>query len=150
MKLNNEPSPDHAKRPKPKRSRKGVPKSKTGCITCRIRRLKCDETKPACTRCATTQRACNYLDSSHIQPQPPPKPRTKIKSSSQDALLHPKLAPAPFGPFTLEEGPNFSFFLTICTRSLSRHFGDPLWTYLVFKWHNLNLPFATRSSPWLY
>ncbi|KAK7222619.1 hypothetical protein V2G26_010622 [Clonostachys chloroleuca] len=37
-------------------------RSKTGCITCRIRRVKCDETKPLCTRCQSSGRQCDgYL-----------------------------------------------------------------------------------------
>ncbi|KAF2111685.1 hypothetical protein BDV96DRAFT_649663 [Lophiotrema nucula] len=31
---------------------------KTGCETCRIRRVKCDETKPECLRCTKTGRKC--------------------------------------------------------------------------------------------
>ncbi|KAF2872183.1 hypothetical protein BDV95DRAFT_38257 [Massariosphaeria phaeospora] len=31
---------------------------KTGCETCRIRRVKCDETKPECNRCTKTGRKC--------------------------------------------------------------------------------------------
>lgn len=33
-------------------------KSKTGCRTCRSRRVKCDETKPTCTRCKSARRSC--------------------------------------------------------------------------------------------
>ncbi|KAF2867370.1 hypothetical protein BDV95DRAFT_582020 [Massariosphaeria phaeospora] len=35
------------------------PKTKTGCITCRIRRVKCDEVKPYCQRCTSTGRKCD-------------------------------------------------------------------------------------------
>ncbi|KAF1947789.1 hypothetical protein EJ02DRAFT_507602 [Clathrospora elynae] len=36
---------------------------RTGCETCRTRRVKCDETKPACTRCTKTSRICGgYKD----------------------------------------------------------------------------------------
>ena len=38
---------------KPKRTR-------TGCLTCRERHLKCDETKPTCNNCAKSQRDCNW------------------------------------------------------------------------------------------
>ncbi|RGP79391.1 transcriptional regulatory [Fusarium longipes] len=34
-------------------------KVKTGCITCRIRRVKCDEDKPNCRRCTSTGRKCD-------------------------------------------------------------------------------------------
>ncbi|KAK4184923.1 putative carboxypeptidase [Podospora australis] len=33
--------------------------SRRGCITCRIRRVKCDETKPSCTRCTSSGRTCD-------------------------------------------------------------------------------------------
>ncbi|KAH7138472.1 hypothetical protein B0J11DRAFT_555236 [Dendryphion nanum] len=32
---------------------------KTGCKTCKIRRVKCDEEKPSCTRCNSTGRKCD-------------------------------------------------------------------------------------------
>ncbi|KAF8863511.1 hypothetical protein BDZ45DRAFT_102262 [Acephala macrosclerotiorum] len=34
-----------------KSKRRGLPKSKLGCRTCKIRRVKCDEEKPECRRC---------------------------------------------------------------------------------------------------
>ncbi|PCG89789.1 Hypothetical protein PENO1_102650 [Penicillium occitanis (nom. inval.)] len=34
-------------------------RSNNGCITCRIRRVKCDEAKPACKRCTSTGRRCD-------------------------------------------------------------------------------------------
>ncbi|KAI9735177.1 MAG: hypothetical protein M1834_001767 [Cirrosporium novae-zelandiae] len=42
-----------------KRSRASKPKVKTGCITCKIRRIKCDEGKPSCYRCTSTGRKCD-------------------------------------------------------------------------------------------
>ncbi|KAF2170226.1 hypothetical protein M409DRAFT_51968 [Zasmidium cellare ATCC 36951] len=36
-----------------------VKRTKSGCITCRIRRVKCDETKPECNRCTKTGRKCD-------------------------------------------------------------------------------------------
>ncbi|KAM5345882.1 hypothetical protein ACJ41O_011743 [Fusarium nematophilum] len=37
-------------------------KAGTGCITCRIRRVKCDEAKPSCQRCLSSKRQCDgYL-----------------------------------------------------------------------------------------
>ncbi|KXL49376.1 MAG: hypothetical protein FE78DRAFT_67750 [Acidomyces sp. 'richmondensis'] len=41
----------------------GVKRVKTGCITCRIRRVKCDEKKPACFRCVATGRHCDGYSS---------------------------------------------------------------------------------------
>ncbi|KAH9905121.1 hypothetical protein F4778DRAFT_728808 [Xylariomycetidae sp. FL2044] len=42
-----------------KHSRVGRPKVRTGCVTCRIRRIKCDEAKPFCDRCTSTGRTCD-------------------------------------------------------------------------------------------
>ncbi|KAL1894020.1 hypothetical protein Sste5346_006162 [Sporothrix stenoceras] len=39
--------------------RLGGRKDRTGCITCKIRRVKCDEEKPACKRCTSTGRTCD-------------------------------------------------------------------------------------------
>ncbi|KAI1750610.1 hypothetical protein F4782DRAFT_508930 [Xylaria castorea] len=34
-------------------------RSRSGCVTCRIRKVKCDEAYPACRRCISTGRACD-------------------------------------------------------------------------------------------
>ncbi|KAM3432457.1 hypothetical protein MY4824_006534 [Beauveria thailandica] len=41
------------------RQKRWATKSKTGCATCRIRRIKCDEGKPYCQRCVLTGRQCS-------------------------------------------------------------------------------------------
>ncbi|CAM1500931.1 Fc.00g100930.m01.CDS01 [Cosmosporella sp. VM-42] len=38
-------------------------KVKTGCATCRIRKVKCDENKPFCQRCVNTGRTCDGYES---------------------------------------------------------------------------------------
>ncbi|KAF5635810.1 transcriptional regulatory [Fusarium sp. NRRL 52700] len=43
---------------KPKRTRTNVKQSKFGCFTCKARRIKCDEGKPACRRCLLSKREC--------------------------------------------------------------------------------------------
>ncbi|KAJ5259764.1 hypothetical protein N7524_008826 [Penicillium chrysogenum] len=35
-------------------------RTKTGCLTCRERRVKCDDGKPTCVRCSKSNRACRY------------------------------------------------------------------------------------------
>ncbi|KAL4908759.1 hypothetical protein BDW74DRAFT_165528 [Aspergillus multicolor] len=52
------------------RSRACKPKVRTGCTTCKIRRVKCDEGKPACHRCLSTGRKC---DGYAIQPSTIPE-----------------------------------------------------------------------------
>ncbi|KAF4465880.1 transcriptional regulatory [Fusarium albosuccineum] len=46
-------------------ARKGSKKVRTGCITCKVRKIKCDETRPCCRRCTNTGRDCDgYLPQS--------------------------------------------------------------------------------------
>ncbi|TDZ36714.1 Aspercryptin biosynthesis cluster-specific transcription regulator atnN [Colletotrichum spinosum] len=40
-------------------ARKGSRKVRTGCFTCKVRKVKCDETKPACARCSASGRKCD-------------------------------------------------------------------------------------------
>ncbi|WAO94654.1 Zn(2)-C6 fungal-type domain-containing protein [Fusarium falciforme] len=47
-------------------------RSNGGCITCRVRRVKCDEKKPSCKRCISTGRKCDGY--------PVPKPRLEAVS----------------------------------------------------------------------
>ncbi|KAJ5963404.1 DNA repair protein rad10 [Penicillium vulpinum] len=42
------------------------PRSRLGCRTCKIRRVKCGEEKPSCVRCTSTGRKCDFEDA-----QPP-------------------------------------------------------------------------------
>lgn len=43
------------------RNRRSHRKSRTGCRTCKGRRVKCDETKPQCRRCQTYGIACDFI-----------------------------------------------------------------------------------------
>ncbi|CAI7612973.1 unnamed protein product [Penicillium pancosmium] len=42
-------------------------KTRSGCLTCKSRRIKCDETKPSCLRCVTTKRICEGYSTSPQQ-----------------------------------------------------------------------------------
>ncbi|KAI0785627.1 hypothetical protein C8Q75DRAFT_775728 [Abortiporus biennis] len=42
------------------RKRPKYTRSKTGCLTCRAKKVKCDETKPNCMRCTHGQRECTW------------------------------------------------------------------------------------------
>ncbi|MCJ1405782.1 hypothetical protein MMC11_009012 [Xylographa trunciseda] len=46
-----------------KRNIQGKIKVKTGCATCRTRKVKCDENKPFCQRCVDTGRTCDGYES---------------------------------------------------------------------------------------
>ncbi|KAF4340143.1 transcriptional regulatory moc3 [Fusarium beomiforme] len=64
-------------------------RSRNGCLTCRERRVKCDETRPTCEPCLKRDRVCRWDDSS---------PQLKIrryqpKRMDQPALGHHSLPP---------------------------------------------------------
>ncbi|KLP03393.1 uncharacterized protein FFB20_02172 [Fusarium fujikuroi] len=44
------------------RTRRPHTRSKTGCLTCRKRRVRCDGGKPTCTRCVSAGRICDFAD----------------------------------------------------------------------------------------
>ncbi|KAG8672377.1 hypothetical protein FPOAC1_005644 [Fusarium poae] len=44
------------------RTRRPHTRSKTGCLTCRKRRVRCDGGKPMCTRCTSAGRDCEFGD----------------------------------------------------------------------------------------
>ncbi|KAF4631401.1 hypothetical protein G7Y89_g6725 [Cudoniella acicularis] len=97
-----------------------------------IRRVKCDETKPACRRCTDTQRACDFLKpSNELQllqaSRIATKSRAVVLGSNRISTLQPKPAYSPSGPFSNDDGKYFEFFRILCTTSSSRYFEDPLW-----------------------
>ncbi|KAF2492476.1 hypothetical protein BU16DRAFT_467514 [Lophium mytilinum] len=66
------PPNDGRKRCRPKRNIECRTKVKTGCATCRIRKVKCDENKPFCQKCVSTGRTCDGYESPfrHFTSQP--------------------------------------------------------------------------------
>lgn len=58
---NDSPSNKMSKKRESDATPEGKPKrTRTGCLTCRERHLKCDENKPCCNNCAKSQRDCNW------------------------------------------------------------------------------------------
>ncbi|KAJ5256575.1 hypothetical protein N7478_012679 [Penicillium angulare] len=62
--------------------RVGATKSRSGCKTCKIRKVKCGEEKPSCFRCTSTGRKCEFEDDRR---SPPTLTPTLLLSSSPDA-----------------------------------------------------------------
>ncbi|EXJ80973.1 hypothetical protein A1O3_07261 [Capronia epimyces CBS 606.96] len=54
-------------------------RTRSGCFTCRTRRVKCDETRPVCDRCKKGSRECEF-----------PQPATASKRSKQSESRSPK------------------------------------------------------------
>ena len=91
-------------------------------MTCKIRRVKCDETKPACDRCTSTGRKCD----GYIVP-PPKKP--SYKTITEIALVRgidPVLG-------SRNELRALDFFRTRTAPGLSSYFDAEFWTRLVLQ-----------------
>ncbi|KAF2228485.1 hypothetical protein EV356DRAFT_457727 [Viridothelium virens] len=123
-----------------------APKVKTGCITCRIRRVKCDERKPICNRCESTERICDGYG-----PVPPRKSTTNRLSSSKSATLpanatYSKTTTSTREPpilqqissiskilMSLEEIRSFEYFRERTIPSLSGFFDSPFWNSYILR-----------------
>ncbi|PYH86266.1 hypothetical protein BO82DRAFT_248478, partial [Aspergillus uvarum CBS 121591] len=77
-----------------KRARRSTPKVRSGCRTCKARRIKCDEAKPSCQRCDRSNRSCEGY-ATPAQQQAPDRAITtysipfKVPGSQADRqLLH--------------------------------------------------------------
>ncbi|KAF5326286.1 hypothetical protein D9611_000045 [Ephemerocybe angulata] len=83
------PPADLSQRKRPKYTR-----SKTGCLTCRVKKVKCDESKPVCVRCSHGQRDCTW----------PEGVQTRKKPSSRKDSLEGDARPSTAGSSGLSEG----------------------------------------------
>ncbi|KAI0110171.1 hypothetical protein F4814DRAFT_426063 [Daldinia grandis] len=99
--------------------RKGSRKVRTGCLTCKARKVKCDEGKPRCNRCITTGRACSgYVTkpSSGLLWNRPRQLFQSIDSASEGRALH--------------------FFCEKTAQFLSGASEPYFWTHLVMQFSN--------------
>ncbi|PMD37170.1 hypothetical protein L207DRAFT_585525 [Hyaloscypha variabilis F] len=118
-------------------SRKSGPGSKvrSGCITCKARRVKCDETKPSCLRCQTLRLECGGYarkqkptPSSHrLLPLVP-----KIQSVSKTAV---PLAPTPSHELFAndQEFNYFKVYAGTTAPQLGEYFDTPIWSTIVLQ-----------------
>ncbi|KAI6712771.1 hypothetical protein JHW43_004738 [Diplocarpon mali] len=97
-----------------------VPRTRTGCLTCRKRKVKCDEMKPICGRCSRLQRECIWSDEMQVIPH---RPQQASSSFSEQSLQ----LSTPTGQNFVIEFPNLDrstvpymhHFITFCCRFLA-------------------------------
>ncbi|KAH8672818.1 hypothetical protein BGZ60DRAFT_430124 [Tricladium varicosporioides] len=69
-----------------KSRRASRPKVKTGCSNCKLRRVKCDETRPQCIKCVRSGRTCDgfpaYKRAGEVVLAIAPRPNTNISPST--------------------------------------------------------------------
>ncbi|KAF7943101.1 hypothetical protein EAE96_011044 [Botrytis aclada] len=132
------------------KKRPNLPKVRSGCVTCKRRRIKCDERKPECNRCQVFGVACEgygvRISINRRKPDPKPLlPRTDEVSpislspqSSHSQQLSPHSSPSMRLPFRDEsEERYFRTYLTktsiSVTWSRSRVFSSSLWDRIIMQ-----------------
>ncbi|KAI1208640.1 uncharacterized protein F4807DRAFT_144553 [Annulohypoxylon truncatum] len=98
-------------------ARKGSSKVRTGCLTCKVRKIKCDETKPHCKRCVSTGRKCDGY---------PPPPSSLTLSWHRPRQLFPNVD-------DVGERRALQFFCQAAGPSLSGPMDPYFWTHLVMQ-----------------
>lgn len=124
---------DGSMQPGKTRKRACTSKVRTGCITCKERRVKCDELKPACLRCTRAGQLCKGYRFLLREPRPP-KPDPVIRR------LLPRRTPSQSGGLAITvgralpslrlHGPDvlyFEFFRSQAAKELSGYFPSPFW-----------------------
>lgn len=117
---------------RPGRVRAFKPKVSTGCKTCKIRRVKCDEGKPSCKRCSSTGRKCDGYFYSGVPSgtttrlTPPTATNQNLHSTKSSIDVSPSLT---FLDTNIEQR-SFDFFHQNTIPQLSSIFGSPSWKQL--------------------
>lgn len=123
--------------PRKTRRRACTSKVRTGCITCKERRVKCDEVKPACLRCTRAGQTCKGYMPLLSEPRPR-KPEPVIRS------LLPRQAPSQSSGLAITVGralPSirlygsdvlyFDFFRSEAVKELSGYLPSSFWSRTV-------------------
>ncbi|KAL4994459.1 hypothetical protein BDV10DRAFT_176779 [Aspergillus recurvatus] len=112
--------------------RKSTPRTRSGCRTCKIRRVKCDEQRPSCRRCLDTGRVC---DGYGIWGQP------ESTTSLPSVVYPPRTLPG----LAQEERRCLDRFRFLLADKLTRPFGSHFWSSLVLQL-SLSEPAVLRAS----
>ncbi|TLD07357.1 hypothetical protein PgNI_10124 [Pyricularia grisea] len=128
--------------------RKGNKKVRTGCKTCKIRKIKCDEEKPACRRCTDTGRTCDGYNKRttpglfHPTPIAPvgqarvPRGHGRIlvlsRTANQQRSILPML-PSSIPGLENNQGRALQFFGSVVAPALSKGIKDEFWRRVVLQ-----------------
>ncbi|KAK1979720.1 hypothetical protein LZ30DRAFT_630629, partial [Colletotrichum cereale] len=107
-------------------TRKGQPKVRTGCLTCKSRKVKCDEAKPACARCTGTGRRCEGY--AVVVPSNRAIARARSRTTRlRDALAQARAGWEACGP----EQAALEYLARDVAPGLPQNPGNPFWTVAV-------------------
>ncbi|KAF1980422.1 hypothetical protein BU23DRAFT_522499 [Bimuria novae-zelandiae CBS 107.79] len=95
-------------------------RSRRGCTVCRIRRIRCDETSPACNKCTSTGRKCEGLPQSALE--------WKAAHTLMQLILHRGSTNA-----SSAEDRSFAYFRRHTSPHFAAPFGNEFWTCLVLQ-----------------
>ncbi|KAH7015798.1 hypothetical protein EDB80DRAFT_606472 [Ilyonectria destructans] len=105
------------------RKRRAHKKVKTGCATCKIRKVRCDEEKPACNRCVSTGRKCD----GYAVPSEPPKGVTTSLHLYHPAADSKLVLPAK----NFNEIRSYQFFMDVTAPTIATTFDADFWRFEV-------------------
>ncbi|OJJ96627.1 hypothetical protein ASPACDRAFT_1859300 [Aspergillus aculeatus ATCC 16872] len=111
------------------RKRSYRPKTRSGCLTCKYRRIRCTEERPACLRCTSTGRVCDGYEA------PPPLPSSSLTTLRSKAFTRP-LVPQSLGDDLLisdQERRSFQFFIAKTAPQLAGDFECVFWERLLLQ-----------------
>ncbi|KPM41148.1 hypothetical protein AK830_g5431 [Neonectria ditissima] len=109
------------------RSRAAKPKVRTGCVVCKIRRVKCDERQPECLRCTSTGRKYEGY-------APPRQKRAPTNVVTPTTALDTSIpAIVQFNTGTTGEKRALHVFCLVSRNDFSHHFEPASWTQLVLQ-----------------
>ncbi|BCS24406.1 Zn(II)2Cys6 transcription factor [Aspergillus puulaauensis] len=124
--------------PQLKQRRASSKKSRSGCRTCRVRHVKCDETPGSCGNCTNTGRTCDY----DLQRLPRLGRATPQRNERTQLVLPMKIADGVRWAITSDERRCYSYFQHHTVPTLLEIFDSPLWQELILR--------ASISEPAVY
>jgi hypothetical protein len=98
------------------------PRTSSGCKTCKIRRIKCDETEPACKACVRGRRTCDGYPA-------------KAQVHQQEVAPAKTITPPPSPPLFSASGEHrsYDFFRHYTLPRLAGSFASPIWSRLLLQ-----------------
>ncbi|RAH83196.1 hypothetical protein BO86DRAFT_53618 [Aspergillus japonicus CBS 114.51] len=111
------------------RKRSYRPKTRTGCLTCKYRHVKCTEELPNCLRCTSTGRVCDGYEI------PPPSPPSSLTTLQSNPFTRP-LVPRSLSDDLLisnQERRSFQFFIAKTALQLAGDFECIFWERLLLQ-----------------
>ncbi|KAJ4264424.1 hypothetical protein NW762_005624 [Fusarium torreyae] len=108
-----------------KRRRAYHKKSRAGCKTCKIRRVRCDETRPSCQRCVSSGRTCEgYRDETVASTSESPPTLAQQSFVTRNIVAPPKLL---IPRKNLDEIRSYNYFLEVTGPALAGLFDADFW-----------------------